>query len=175
MPHLMFVSSLPSFILSLVMMVLLISLVSSLIGLLVATFSSLSLLMSKRYSFSYPYYQSIDNLLLFVNLFNSLFLFITKKVFYQLDLSLTRPALNPEAHNLYVNDRPEFLTRVEECVRKSTENAYNNPEGSSIHFSPYTKEMDSMRDSILKGKDKSDSTLLSWVSKSVSSIISFKY
>lgn len=106
------------------------------------------------------------------------FLFVVlayvKKVFYQLDLSLTRPSLNPEAHNLYVNNRPEFLSKVEECVSKSTENAYNNPEGSSIRFSPYTKEMDSMRDSIIKGKDKNDS-LFSWVSKGVSSIISFKY
>lgn len=99
-----------------------------------------------------------------------------KKVFYHLDLCTTRPPLNPEAFALYSSNTQAFITKAEECVKKSTENVYDNPEGSSIKFSPYTKEMDSMRDSILK--DKND-TLFSWVSKSVSksvsSIISFKY
>lgn len=98
-----------------------------------------------------------------------------KKVFYHLDLCTTLPPRNADAHALYTNDRKAFFARAEESMRDSIDKVFDNPEGSSIKFSPYAKEMDSMRDSILKAKNEKSDTLLSWVSKGVSSLISFKY
>jgi hypothetical protein len=125
-----------------------------------------------------------------------------KKIFYQ--KSSTLPPLNTEAHHLYNSNKAEFtkkvtsfpffkysflfllflfvvlmifLLKVTECVENSISNVYNNPEGSTLRFTEWSKELDGVKENLFK-KEQKEGGLLSWVSKSVSNvskIISIKY
>ena len=115
-----------------------------------------------------PQKQEIKHVLAFV-----------KKIFYQIDGYINAPPLNVDAHQLYITNKQGFILRASNCVEESVENIYVNREDSSMQFSPWSKELEAVSDTIFKKDQPSLRGMFSsWVSggvSRVSKIISIKY
>eukprot|EP01111_Echinosteliopsis_oligospora_P007680 TRINITY_DN22945_c0_g1_i1.p1 TRINITY_DN22945_c0_g1~~TRINITY_DN22945_c0_g1_i1.p1 ORF type:complete len:273 (-),score=84.40 TRINITY_DN22945_c0_g1_i1:80-898(-) len=106
-----------------------------------------------------------------------------KRIFYQLDkyTEKDKAILNPQALQAYLNHRKEFVTLTAECVRKSCSSdvLFDNPSDSSLKFSPFTKEHEEVKESIMKGQGtQPKDVIISLVSKGISGlskVLSYKY